>query len=180
MAGPGTGVHGWRVREPEFTDGQLELGRLFDGEIARFGALQDLVRVDSGPFEHPRLVGPVGHEQSCLGKPQRGADRRKPSVQECAGNPHAMIDRERIMHDEDGAKPRLRRGFEDGVQVVCRSRRLMSRASARDPSRAPPIRSPLLFTSELPPCSSTQSSAQGLAIDSADRASIADRRTNNI
>jgi hypothetical protein len=41
-------------------DGELELGRLLDGKIARLPALENFVRVARGATKQVRQVGPVG------------------------------------------------------------------------------------------------------------------------
>jgi hypothetical protein len=47
-------------------DDQLELCGLFDGEIGRFGALEDLVDVGRDPLELLIKIIPVGHEPALI------------------------------------------------------------------------------------------------------------------
>src|SRR5206468_6248934 len=54
-----------RLRSPEVDD-KFELRRLFDGEIARFGALEDLLDVNGGAAIHHHQVWPVGNEAPSL------------------------------------------------------------------------------------------------------------------
>src|SRR3989344_3901740 len=62
-----------RNREAERSGGlevdhELELGRLFHGKVAGFGALENLVNIDGGTAVHDRHVNPVGHEAAGLGE----------------------------------------------------------------------------------------------------------------
>src|SRR5205823_6256768 len=57
-----------RLRSLE-VDHKLELGGLFDGEIARLGALQDLVDVGSRAPKQVREAGAIGRETTYIDVP---------------------------------------------------------------------------------------------------------------
>jgi hypothetical protein len=65
--------HRRRDREPERLrglqiDDQLELRWLFDGEVGRLGASENLVHVDCGAPLEPPDVRPIGQETIGIGK----------------------------------------------------------------------------------------------------------------
>src|SRR4029434_36433 len=59
-------------------DGQLELRRLLDGQVAGAGPLEDLVHVGRGAAEEIGNVRPVGHEAAGLGPTAERVHRRQP------------------------------------------------------------------------------------------------------
>ena len=59
-------------------DDQLELRRLLEGEIARFGPLQDLIHVRRGAPVNVDHLGSVGHEAAGVRKFPQVSDQRQP------------------------------------------------------------------------------------------------------
>src|SRR5215470_14194839 len=62
-------------------DDQVELRRLFHGQVTGLGALEDLVDVARGAPEEVREVCSIGHETTGLDKGRQGEDRRQPVLE---------------------------------------------------------------------------------------------------
>src|SRR5262245_37465792 len=109
---PTAGSSGQRLRGLQI-DHQFELGGLLDGEVARFGALEDLVHEGSGAPVHLAYAGRVLHEAALLRPARRGVDGWNPVVRrEIDDAPH-LSSQHRILEDVHrrgpGAGHRLKR-----------------------------------------------------------------------
>ena len=65
-----------RLRGPDVYD-ELELGRLLDWEVGRFGALEDLVGVAGGAAIGVRIAHTLGHDAACYHVLARAEGRGK-------------------------------------------------------------------------------------------------------
>src|SRR5262244_657557 len=119
----GSGEERRRDCEPEGfggleVDDELEYGRLLDGEICRFRALQDLVHVASGAPGLLEEVRYIGHQTTLTSVVLVLEHRREPELNRRVQDPPAVKEEERIIQREERIGTLSRQGGQGSIELL--------------------------------------------------------------
>src|SRR5262245_5759508 len=116
-------------------DDELELRRLFDGQVARFRALEDLVDVDRSPPLHFGNIYSIGHQPTRLNKHSELIDGGDPVRGRKIEDGPSMHEHKGGRHHHDSLIVILFHAEECGGQVLCSAHDERMNLYAEAPSR---------------------------------------------
>src|SRR5712671_1922956 len=100
-------VEAERLRGLQVND-ELDFDRLLDGQIARAGALQNLVNVEGRAPETSRTIDPVAHERSIRRPFARPSDDRPPLRCRQPEDALSLGNEDRASNDDEGLRASVR------------------------------------------------------------------------